>query len=88
MTKYTWNDIVRVKPDVKHWWDYPGNRRTGPRIGDRAWVISVELDPSSHKKAHCPDGVVYGIEWEDGDTIQIHELDLELIERPGGGENA
>jgi hypothetical protein len=75
--KFTYNDIVCVKPTITVWHDVPGSKKPGPRIGERAWIYAIlELGRPPFAK-----GIVYGMEFEDGDSIEVHEADLELIER-------
>jgi hypothetical protein len=56
----------------------PGNNRPGPRIGERAWVYPVS---KNYDRPPFRPGTIYGIEFEGGDSIEVHEGDLELIER-------
>jgi hypothetical protein len=77
MSKFTYDDIVRVKPTVKAWLDVPGFRKSGPRIGERAWVFAVR---ENQARAPFLPGTIYGVEFEDGDALEVHEDDLELIE--------
>jgi hypothetical protein len=69
--KFTFDDTVRVRQD-------------GPkslRPGEKASVIMVFLphDRSGHYFERFPPGVVYSIEYEDGEMTDIHE-DLLLRE--------
>lgn len=80
MPKFTYSDLVRVRPGISTWFDVPGRRTAGPRIGDPASVYSVTEDrtpPAS--RPEFPPGVIYGVEFDDGDAIEVHEADLELI---------
>ncbi len=77
--KFDYNDMVCVRPGVTVWFDVPGRRTQGPRIGERAWVFAVTEDRTSGQRPEFPSGVVYGIEFEDGDAIEVHEADLELV---------
>jgi len=80
MSKFTYNDIVCVKPTVTIWFDVPGFRKPGPRIGERAWVYSVT---ENEGRPFFRSGTIYGIEFEGGDSLEVHEDDLELIEAAG-----
>jgi hypothetical protein len=82
MAKYTYSDVVRVEAGVKHWVNVPGSRKPGPRIGEPASVYAVDDELSAYWKTKYPAGAVYGVEYEDGDSVEIHESDLELVEQP------
>jgi hypothetical protein len=77
MPKFNYSDIVCLKPTVSAWRDVPGFRKSDPRIGERAWIYSISEIESRQPFAS---GTIYGIEFEDGDAIEIHEDDLELIQ--------
>lgn len=67
MTKFTYNDIVRVKgkaePTLPH---------------GRAWVVGIfEKRPGPYFNKF-PAGVVYTIEFEDGSSTEVHEGSLEF----------
>ncbi|MDR3526637.1 MAG: hypothetical protein P4L57_05110 [Rhizomicrobium sp.] len=79
-TKFDYNDLVRVKPGISHWFDVPARRTTGPRIGDVASVFAVDTDRLAGARPEFPSGTLYGIEFEDGDAIEVHENDLESAE--------
>lgn len=68
MAKYSYDDIVRIREAAP----------PSSRPGSRAWVVAV-FDDSRPGKAHdrFPPGVVYSVEFEDGECIDIHESDLE-----------
>jgi hypothetical protein len=78
--KFTYNDIVCVKPTITVWFDVPGSKTPGPRVGERACIYGVQ----ELGRAPFAEGAVYGIEFEDGDSIEVHEADLELIEPASG----
>jgi hypothetical protein len=68
MAKFDYDDRVHVaaSADKKY------------RPGEVASVIGVFEDrPSGSHFAQFPNGVVYTIEFEDGDALDIHERDLE-----------
>lgn len=71
MAKFTYNDIVKAK--------LTADKKARP--GERAWVIAV-LENRSHfpLKQFAP-GVVYSVEFEDGEAVDVHEDDLELVEK-------
>jgi hypothetical protein len=85
MTKFDRDDCVRVRHKIAYWFDVPGRRTSGPRIGEPASVYSITEDRSVHKRPKFPDGTLYGIEFDDGDAIEVHEDDLELIKRSDRG---
>jgi hypothetical protein len=66
MAKFTYNDIVRVKPD---------SERTLRR--GRAWIVGIFEDRPGPYFDRFPEGVVYTIEFEDGSSIEVHEANLE-----------
>ena len=67
MTKLTYNDIVKVVE----------NAAEDLRPGSRAWIVGVfENRPGSYFDKFPP-GVVYTIEFEDGSSLEIHEVNLE-----------
>ena len=70
MTKFNYDDIVYVRLDAQQ----------KLRPGERAWVVGVtpeNLRIGSHYD-QFPAGNVYTIEYEDGESIDIHESDLEF----------
>lgn len=69
MTKFTYDDIVRVIATVP--------KRLRP--GERAWVVGVFEDRPGKYFYAFPEGVVYSIEFEDGTSVDVHESDLELV---------
>ena len=72
MAKFTYDDVVRVIKSE--------SSSAGGRIGQKAWVIAV-FDDERKKPglSFCslPSGVIYSIEFEDGEAIDIHEDCLE-----------
>jgi hypothetical protein len=77
MPKFTYSDLVRVRPGVSTWFDVPGRRTTGPRIGEPASVYAITEDRRLGPRPEFPAGVIYGVEFDDGDAIEVHEDDLE-----------
>lgn len=68
MPKHTYDDVVRVRR--------PSYAPT--RWGQRAWIIGVFEDrPPGRHFDQFSAGVVYSVEFEDGEAIDIHEDDLE-----------
>ncbi|MGH6846356.1 MAG: hypothetical protein ACREC0_02630 [Methylocella sp.] len=51
------------------------------RPGERAWVIAVLEDRSHFPLKQFAPGVVYTVEFEGGEAINVHEDDLELVEK-------
>jgi hypothetical protein len=67
MPKFTYSDIVKARStaDAKF------------RPGERAWVIAV-LDNRVHNPfVRFPPGVMYTVEFEDGEAVDVHEDYLE-----------
>jgi hypothetical protein len=79
--KFGINDVVRVKAGVSLWHELPGNKATGVRVGDRAVVFGVSDGRLPHHLVKFPPGILYGIEYDDGHSIELHEDDLELVEK-------
>lgn len=70
MTKFTYDDIVRVRSDAADRF----------RPGERAWVVGVTPEDKrigSHYD-QFPAGAVYTIEFEDGNSIDVYEGALEF----------
>ena len=68
-SQFTYNDVVRVAP-----W-----ARAEARPGARAWIVGVFAPPRvGDFFARFPDGVVYSIEFEDGNSLEVHETDLQF----------
>jgi hypothetical protein len=67
MARFTYNDIVRI------------SKTSSPsqRCGERAWVVAVIEDRDRFPLAQFHPGVVYTVEFENGDAADIHEDDLE-----------
>lgn len=66
MTKFTYNDIVKVVDSA------PPELRPGCK----AWVVGVFEDRPGKYFDIFPEGVVYSVEFEDGVSIEIHESNL------------
>jgi hypothetical protein len=69
MTRFTYNDIVRVREDG------------GPTLhrGRKAWVVGV-FEAGGRIGSYFdqfPPGTVYSIEFEDGASTEVHEANLE-----------
>lgn len=67
MPRFTYDDIVRI-------------RETAPTIarrGEKAWIVAVTEDRRRFPLKQFPPGVVYTVEFEGGDAIDVHEDDLE-----------
>ncbi len=73
MAKFTYNDIVKAKPTAG----------VKARPGERAWIVAVLEDRLHFSLKQFPAGVVYSVEFEDGEAIDVHEDDLELVEKSG-----
>ena len=73
MAKFTYNDIVKAK----HTADQTA------RPGQRAWIIGVLENRTHFPLKQFPPGVVYTVEFEGGEAVNVHEDDLELVEKAG-----
>jgi len=71
MAKYTYNDIVTAKSTAS----------PVARPGEKAWVIAVLENRTHFPLKEFPPGVVYTVEFEGGDAVNIHEDDLEIVEK-------
>lgn len=66
MAKYSYGDIVRA-------------RESAPpelRPGSKAWIVGVEETRAGHHYDQFPPGTIYTIEFEDGTSTDIHEIQL------------
>lgn len=70
MSRFTYDDIVLVRDTAS----------IAERRGQRAWVVGIFDDRNRYPLKQFSLGVVYTVEFEDGDAIDIHEDDLELAE--------
>jgi hypothetical protein len=69
LNEFTFDDTVRIKHDAP----------SPLRQGEQAWVIMVYL-PQDRKGSYFdrfPPGVIYSIEYEDGESVEVHESFLE-----------
>jgi hypothetical protein len=67
MTKFTYDEIVRIKSSAT----------PNFRAGGRAWIVGVIEDRRHFSLRQFPPGVVYSIEFENGDALDVFEDDLE-----------
>ena len=71
MAKYNYNDTVYVRDDSGNVDDR----------GRKAWIVSIfESRPGPYFDKFA-EGVVYSVEFEDGSSNEIHESDLDLVEK-------
>ena len=73
MPRFTYDDIVKV-------------RETAPivaRRGEKAWIVGVTEDRTRFPRKQFPPGVIYTIEFEGGDSVDVHEDDLEPVSPNG-----
>ena len=69
MTKYNYGDIVKLLDgDLS-------------RIGHIAWIVGVFKFRVGTFFDKFPEGTVYSIEFEDGDSVEVHELQLEMVDK-------
>jgi hypothetical protein len=79
MSRFDYGDTVRVKSTVQTWIAIPGNgQHKGPHPGEVASVFSI-LDVRVLAHQAFPPGVIYGIEFGDGEAVEVHEDDLESV---------
>ena len=71
--KFTYNDIVIADKNASKEF----------RPGEKAWVIGVFSDRAKDKFSWLPDGVIYTVEFEDGEAIDVNEDILHRCEEPG-----
>jgi len=79
MTKFNYDDIVRVRSDALQKF----------RPGARAWVVGVVMEDKrigSHYEKFLP-GTIYTIEFEDGDSIDVEETSIESEDVEPTGES-
>jgi hypothetical protein len=67
VSKFTYNDIVRISADVRHGY--------GPRR--KAWVVGIHDARAEPRFGIFPAGLVYIVEYEDGTSVTIQEDHLE-----------
>lgn len=63
MAKFNYDDIVFVNESASSEF----------RPGARAWIIGVFTDRAKDRFDWLPEGVIYTIEFEDGDCVDINE---------------
>ncbi|MFC4701493.1 hypothetical protein ACFO4O_15110 [Glaciecola siphonariae] len=70
MAKFNINDTVLVKESVE----------TNAYVGQKGSIINVfETRPSGKYFEKFPAGVIYMIEFENGDALDVHESELKEI---------
>jgi hypothetical protein len=67
VAKFAYDDIVKIKSsaDLKY------------RPGEKGWVVAVIEDRNHFPLRQFPPGVVYSVEFENGDALDVFEDDLE-----------
>jgi hypothetical protein len=67
MTKFNFNDVVCAPIGVPQ-----------PRTGVKAWVVGIapESKRTGSYYEKFPPGTIYTIEFEDGDSLDVHESNL------------
>lgn len=88
MAKFTYNDIVKVKATAQYCREAGGNKKSGLRIGERAWICGISESKAPDLRQSFPSGFIYLIEFEDGDAIDVHEDDLEGVDTQGSSPRA
>ena len=71
MSKFTFDDMVRVRGDAA-----PGSLRRGQKAS--VTMVFLPGDRSGSYFAQFPPGIVYSIEYEDGESVDVHEDFLEI----------
>lgn len=71
--KFDYDDIVIVKKMAP----------SSLRPGSKAWVVGVFFDRPGHYFDKFPEGTVYTIEFEDGESVEAHEGFLESYDVGG-----
>jgi hypothetical protein len=67
MAQFTYDDIVVLRDTA----------RAVERRGQKAWVIAVLEDRVRFTRSQFPPGVIYSVEFEGGDAIDVHENEIE-----------
>jgi len=67
MARFAYDDIVVVR----------GIARTVERRGQKAWIIGVLEDRSRFPRSQFPPGVMYSVEFEGGEAIDVHEDEID-----------
>jgi len=65
---FDYNQVVKVAE----------NSALTARRGHRGWIIAVIEDRKRFPLDQFPPGIIYSIEFEDGQASDVHENDLEL----------
>jgi hypothetical protein len=68
MPKFDYDDIVTAIETAP----------ASTRPGSKAWVVGVLENPRGELLNDFPEGVVYVVEFEDGNSTEINESHLEL----------
>jgi len=71
MNKFNFDDLVRIKSDA------PGPLRRGHVAS--VFMVSLPEDRWGSYTEQFPPGVLYSVEYEDGDAVDVHEDFLELV---------
>lgn len=69
MSKFTYDDIVKATKAAGQ----------SARPGEKAWVVAVLENRVHFPLKHFKPGVIYTVEFEDGEAVEVHEDDLELV---------
>jgi hypothetical protein len=67
MTQFTYDDIVVLRDTA----------RAVERRGEKVWIIAVLEDRVRWPLEHFRPGVVYTLEFEGGEAIEVHEDEVE-----------
>jgi hypothetical protein len=67
--KFAYDDIVKVGADAPK----------EVRPGEKAWIVGIFQERPGTYFRQFPEGVVYTIEFEDGASVEVHEMHLESV---------
>jgi hypothetical protein len=80
MARFDYGDLVTIKSTVRTWIEVPGvGLHKGPRPGESASVYYIETDRILSPLPQFPPGIIYGVEFDDGGAVEVHEDDLEFV---------
>jgi hypothetical protein len=67
MAQLEYDQIVKIKSTSK----------LAARRGSRGWIVAILEDRNRYPLEEFPPGIVYSVEFDDGQAIDVHEDDLE-----------
>jgi hypothetical protein len=63
MARLTYDDIVRIR----------STSALIERRGEKAWIVGITEDRTRFPRNQFPPGVIYTVEFEGGDSVDVHE---------------